>query len=133
MTHCLARLRRCEHGAAAVEFALVGLVALVLFLGIIEFGRGFYMRNEMSYAMDLAERKILTKPTVANAEVETVIRNAISFNTSAGLLITFGTTSVNGLPFRTVLIRYPVTLLIPGLTNNSFTLKIDRIVPIGSS
>ena len=128
----LARLRRCERGAATVEFPLVGLTAIVLFLGIIEFGRGLYLRNEMSYAMDLGARKILTNPTIADAQVETVIRNATSFGTSASLLITFGTKTVNGLPFRTILETYPVTLLIPGLTAASFTLKIDRIVPLGS-
>lgn len=132
MTQCLARLRRCEHGAAAVEFALVGFVAIVVFLGIIEFGRVLYMRNEMSYAMDLGARKILTNPTVADAHVETVIRNAIRFGTSASVLISFGTKSVNGLPFRTVLVRYPVTLFIPRLTSASVLLQIDRIIPIGS-
>lgn len=129
MTNGFLRLARCDKGAASIEFALVGLVAITLFLGIIEFGRSLYMRNEMSYAMDLAERQILTNPTVANADLETVIRNAITFEVPANLQITFGTTSVNGLAFRTVLIRYPVTLLIPGLTTRSFTLKIDRIVP----
>lgn len=133
MTHLLGRLRRCNQGTAAVEFALVGLVAIVLFLGIIEFGRVLYMRNQMSYAMDLGARQILTNPTVANTQVETSIRNAIRFATPESLLVTFGTRSVDGLPFRTVLISYPVTLLIPGLTNASIVLKIDRIVPLGSS
>ena len=133
MIHLAQRLKRCENGAAAVEFALVGLISITLLLGIIEFGRGLYMRNEMSYAMDMAQRKILTNPTVANAAVESVIRNVITFETPARLLITFGTSTVNGLAFRTVLISYPVTLLIPRLMNGSFVLKIDRIVPLGAT
>ena len=126
-------LTRCAKGSVSVEFALVGLIAITLFLGVIEFGRGLYMRNEMSYAMDLAERMILTNPTVANSDLDTVIRKAILFEVPAKLQITFGTTTVNNLNFRTVLIRYPVTLMIPGLTSRSFTLKIDRIVPLGAS
>ena len=110
----------------------MGLIAITVILGMIEFGRGLHMRNEMSFAMDMAQRKILTNPTVANAAVETVIRNAITFETPASLQITFGTTTVNGLAFRTLLIRYPVTLLIPRLTNRSFMLRIDRIVPLGT-
>ena len=133
MTPSLARLRRCEHGTAAVEFALVGLVAIVLFLGVLEFGRVLYMRNEMSYATDLGARQILTNPAVANDLVESSIRNAIRFGSPASLLVTFGTKSVDGLPFRTLLVSYPVTLLIPGLTNANIMLKIDRIVPLGSS
>jgi Flp pilus assembly protein TadG len=133
MTHGLSELRTSEQGAAAVEFALVGLIAITLFLGIIEFGRGLYMRNEMNFAMDMAERKILTNPAVANADVETIIRQAILYETPASLQITFGTTTVSGLSFRTVQIRYPVTLLIPGLTNASFMLNVDRLVPLGTS
>ena len=132
MTNSLARLRRCERGTAAVEFALVGLVAIVLFLGILEFGRVLYMRNEMSYAMDLGARQILTNPAIANAEVELSIRKAIRFGTPARLVVTFGTKSVDGASFRTLLVSYPVTLLIPGLTNANIVLKIDRIVPLGS-
>lgn len=132
MTRPLARLKRCDQGTAAVEFALVGLVAIVLFLGLLEFGRVLYMRNEMSYAMDLGVRQILTSPTVANALVETSIRKAIRFGTPAKLLVSFGTKSVGGLHFRTLLASYPVTLLVPGLTNASIVLKIERIVPLGS-
>lgn len=133
MTHPLSQLQRCERGTASVEFALVGLIAIILFLGILEFGRGLYMRNEMSYAMDLGVRRILTNPAITNAAVETVIRDAIGFGTVGTLLITFGTQTVDGVDFRSVLVTYPVTLLIPGLTTRSFTLKIDRIVPLGSS
>ena len=123
-------LKRSECGAAAVEFALVGMVAIVLFLGIIEFGRGLYMRNEMSYAADLAARQILVNAAVANTDVETVLRDAITFGSSTDLQITFGTESVDGIDFRTLLIRYPVSLFIPGLTNGSFTLSVGRRIPL---
>jgi Flp pilus assembly protein TadG len=130
MRGCLARLRRCESGTAAIEFAFVGLIAISLFLGVIEFGRGLYMKNEMSYAADRAARKILTNAAVTDDEVETVMRDAITFGVSANLQITFGTETVDGISFRSLLIRYPVTLLIPGLRNGSFMLTVDRRVPL---
>lgn len=132
MTAGLRRLGRCERGTVAIEFALVGLVAITLFLGIIEFGRVLYLRNEMSYAVDRGARLILTNPAATNSQVEALIRQATRFGTSASLLVNLDSSSVNGLPFRTVLVSYPVTLIIPGLTNKSFVLKIDRLVPLGS-
>lgn len=126
-----ARLRRCDSGAAAIEFAFVGLIAILLFLGIIEFGRGLYMKNEMSYAADRAARKILTNAAVTNDEVETVVREAIAFGTPANLQITFGTETVEGVDFRTLLIGYPINLLIPGLTTGNLMLTVDRRVPLG--
>ena len=130
MKRGIARLKRSECGAVAVEFALVGLVAITLFLGIVEFGRSLYMRNAMYFAMDLASRKIMTNATVANSDVETAIRGAIAFGASSDLLITFGTESLNGVSFRTILIRYPITLLIPGLTNRAVMLTVDRRIPL---
>ena len=132
MSPSLSHLSRCERGAASVEFAMVGLMAIILFLGILEFGRGLYMRHEMSYAMDLGVRRILTNPTIANAAVETIIREAFGAGPVGSLLITFGTLTVDGVEFRTILATYPVTLLIPGLANRNITLKIDRIIPLGS-
>lgn len=130
MSPLFARLKRSECGAAAVEFALVGMVAIVTFLGIIEFGRSLYMRNEMSYAVDRAARKILTNPGVPDAEVEAVVREAFAFGSSTDLQVSFGLETVDGVSFRTLLVTYPVTLLIPNLTNASFTLKINRRVPL---
>lgn len=131
MIRLFAQLRKSETGTAAVEFALVGMVAIATFLGILEFGRTLYMRNEISYAVDLATRQILTNATVPDAEVETVIRDAITFGGSANLQISFGTESFNGVAFRTVLVRYPVTLFVPGIPDGSFMLTIDRRVPLG--
>jgi Flp pilus assembly protein TadG len=130
MTRLAARLRKADDGSAAVEFALVAMAALVVFLGIIEFGRVLYMRNEISYAIDRAARKILVNPAVINSEVEEILRNAITFGAPADLKITFGSETVETVPFRTLLINYPVTLLIPNLTNNKFTLSVERRVPL---
>ncbi len=41
---------RSESGAAAVEFALVVPILLLLVLGIIEFGRAYNIQNSLSAA-----------------------------------------------------------------------------------
>lgn len=124
------RLKQSENGATAIEFSLVALMAITIFLGIIEFGRGLYLRNEMSYAVDIAARKVLTNPVVGNAELETLIRDSITFGGSTDLAVSFATETIDGIPFRKLVVSYPVTLLIPNLTNGSFTLRINRRVPL---
>ena len=126
----LSHLRRCESGAAAVEFALIAMVAICVFLGIVEFGRALYMRNELSYAADLAARKILVNPLVATADLETTIRSSLTFGDSEELQLTFGTESVDGASFRTLSVRQPLTLLIPNLSNAGVVFTIDRRVPL---
>jgi Flp pilus assembly protein TadG len=53
-------IARSDSGAAAIEFAIIVWALIFLCLGIIEIGRGLHVRNEMSYAADLAARRILT-------------------------------------------------------------------------
>ncbi|ATX67450.1 TadE/TadG family type IV pilus assembly protein [Roseinatronobacter bogoriensis] len=129
MSACLKCFARSERGATAVEFALVSMVGIAVFLGIIEFGRGLHIRNEMSYAADRAARQILMNPAISNAELELTLRDAIAF-ASSDLQITLGTESSQGVEFRTILISQPISLIIPGLNNGRITLGVDRRVPI---
>ncbi len=46
-----------QHGAAAVEFALVAIVFFTLFLGILEFGRFMYVRNTVQEVTRRAARE----------------------------------------------------------------------------
>ena len=124
------RLARSDRGSAAIEFALVAMMAISVFLGIIEFGRGLYMRNEMTYAVDIAARKILTNPLVSEAELETLIRESITFGASSELNVGFGTETINGISFRILLVTYPITLLIPNLVQGNLTLAVNHRVPL---
>lgn len=130
---CVARLRvllRRESGAAAVEFALIGLVAIAMFLGIIEFGRALYVRNELSYAVDVAARRILTDPAVADSDLEEAIRSSLTFGDQGDLRLTLGTETADGVSFRTVMAEQPLLLLVPLLVDADVTLKVDRRVPV---
>jgi Flp pilus assembly protein TadG len=46
----LQRQRRSDTGAAAVEFALVSMILILLLLGIMQFGYLFYQWNEITHA-----------------------------------------------------------------------------------
>lgn len=130
MNVSLEQFRRSESGTAAVEFALIAMAALTLFLGIIEVGRGLYMRNEMSFAVDLAAREILTNPAAADDEIETILRATVGFGAPAKLEVSIGSETIEGIFFRILTVRYPVTLLIPNLTNSSFVLSVERRIPV---
>lgn len=127
---CWASLRRCESGAAAIEFALIGMVAISIFLGTVEFGRALYTRNALSYAADVAARSILTNPAVADSDLEATIRSSILFGESADLEMAFGVETASGVSFRTISVQQPLTLVIPGLSQAGIMLTVDRRVPV---
>lgn len=63
----LDRFRRDERGAAAVEFALVVPILLVLVLGIVDFGRLLFIANSLTAAVREGGRELATLPTLADA------------------------------------------------------------------
>ena len=135
----LQRMVRCSGGAAAIEFAVIIWVLVFVCVGVIEFGRGLHVRNEMSYAADLAARKILTFPefsaevlsSTSEQELREDVRAAFTGPNPETLLVDFASeTDSNGVQFRTMLIRYSFSLLIPGL-RDAFELAVSRRVPIG--
>ncbi|UIJ70484.1 TadE/TadG family type IV pilus assembly protein [Aurantimonas sp. HBX-1] len=126
----LRRLRRCERGSVAVEFAIISWVFILVSLGIIEFGRGLLMRNELSYVADLAARQILIDGAVSDSTLDATLRAALTSGDPDLLTVAIGTETVGTTDYRTVTITYPFTLLVPGLTTDAISLSVDRRVPI---
>lgn len=127
----LKQLVSCNRGAAAVEFAIIGLVLIMVCVGGIEFGRGLWLRNELSFAADFAARKVLTDPAISSADLETELRSALTGIDPDLVEISFGSETVDTIEFRTVLVRYPLSLLVPGLSDDPITLSVNRRVPTG--
>ncbi|WP_027998858.1 TadE/TadG family type IV pilus assembly protein [Sinorhizobium arboris] len=132
------RLWRSEAGATAVEFALVCLPLLLLILGVIEFGRVFYVRNDLSHAADIAARKVLigqvardASDSEAQQKLERAVRESFRSGNPLLLQIVTGKETVDGIDFRILSIRYPFTFVLPGLANGPLNLQLSRRIPIG--
>lgn len=122
------RAVRCQSGVAAIEFAFVGLLAISLILGVIEFGRALFIRNELAFAADIATRKVLLAPPKTSddlARLEATIREAITFSPDQ-LKVELQLPSSDGI--MPITLRQPLTLLVPGLYENGITLSVDRHV-----
>ena len=59
----LGRLARAEDGIAAVEFALVGPVLILMIMGVIEGGRLFWMQSSLQYQVEELGRYAMTQYT----------------------------------------------------------------------
>ncbi|KAB0666539.1 pilus assembly protein [Oryzomonas japonica] len=82
---CLHRIRGSK-GQALVELALILPILLLLILGVIEFGRAFYMKNTLTNAVRHAARKAAVN-TSWN-------QNSIRFWTYSAVPASWGNTSV---------------------------------------
>jgi Flp pilus assembly protein TadG len=140
MTASLSTFRRAgrsQSGAMAVEFALVFFPLLLLVLGIIEFGRVLYVRNDLSYAADIAVRNVLIGKIARDApdiEAQVKLEGAVrdSFDSGDPLLLQVAVSkeTVDGIAFRVLSVRYPFTFFLPGLVESTVSLGLSRRIPI---
>ena len=129
----LARFRSCSRGAAAIEFAIIALALILVCVGTIEFGRAFYVRNNIAHAADVGARVAMMPGGLSESALAEKIRQEVRQAFTGGnrdqLVVEPGTETVNGLEFRTISISYPLRLLVPGLLPETVSLQLSRRVP----
>lgn len=128
----IARFRGDECGATAVEFSIVAVVFVIATMGVIELGRTYQVRNELSYAADLGARRlsiIVNNPTIAPADYQTEIENEITAffqgYDSTSLTVTVTPETVNGIQYQKLTLQYPMSVFIP-LRTDTYDLQIVR-------
>ncbi len=125
------RMAEDRKGAAAVEFSIISVVLVALLVGIVDFGRTLYVKNQMSFLADQAARSILINGSISDASLEAEIRAGFNAGEDTDLTVTFASDSVSGDDYRVVTIIYPVNLFIPNIAPELLTLTVVRRVPQG--
>ena len=121
----LRRLQSDTSGAAALEFAFVGLPFILLLLGLVEFGRGLHIRSALDTAADRAQRVVFIDPTASVATIEDAIRATFQAGEPERLVFTYGTETIAGTDYRLVSLEYKMQLLLPA--------PLGRTLHIGST
>ena len=120
-----------EDGTAAIEFAIIGLLLIVVSVGTIEVGRALFFYNELAHAADRAARLVMIQPADATDEELQSKWDEEQEHFPVGLPSelnpTFGPVSGG---FREVTLEYPFTPMLSGLTLTSVTLSTVRRVPV---
>jgi Flp pilus assembly protein TadG len=124
------RLARETDGTAAIEFAVVGAVLVVLSIALVELGRVVYILNDMSYATEIGSRRALVDPAVTDSALEDIIRGRFSAADGDGLTVVVTQETLDGLPFRRVALSYQVKVAIPGFPGGAIDLEHDRRIPV---
>lgn len=121
-------LLRDSRGLAALEFALVGLPFILLLLGLMEFGRGLYIRNALDSAADRAQRVIMIDPSASTTALEQTIRSAFQAGPSESLTLSYAVETVAGVNYRRVSLEYAMQLLLPAPLGRTVNIASSRRV-----
>jgi Flp pilus assembly protein TadG len=88
MRRLLRGLRRDESGVAAIEFAIASTAVLICILGAIEFGRYFYLKNNLDYVVTEAGRYAITNPTAPDSAIQAEVTSKAPFGVTPTVTIT---------------------------------------------
>ena len=123
--------RRGERGAVLVEFAFI-LPILVLFIfGIVEFGRAYSARIQLTSAVREGARAVALGGTPAQAA--NAIKDGAPGLTRSEVAVTAATSCVGPTPpaNATVSASYPFHYTIPLFRNGTWTLKATGVMRCG--
>lgn len=123
---------RSDRGAAAVEFALVLPVLVLLVFGIIEFGRIFNVQNSVSAAALEGARVVALQKPYSDADMRQAVKNAapsVAIQNSDITPSAACSSSTPG-PEAKVTVRYQLTLL-TGIVGTSITLTGKGVMRCG--
>ena len=110
------RVKDGQKGIAAVEFALVAPIILLILFGIFEFGSAFWRKQVLTSAVREGARKgvVATVPRKTRAEIETAVKtylDGVGWDSSKAVVNAVGAGGAAGTAL-TVTATYPTSLLV---------------------
>ena len=124
------RVHSDERGAAALEFALVLPMLIMLVMGIAEFSRAYHAKEKLQYAVREGARELAINKTSATAISVTVDR-AGGLNpalTSAGVTASGCTGAITATSTATVTATYTLAYHIPLWGSGNWSLSATGVM-----
>lgn len=100
------RFARNQTGAAFIEFAIAGPVVLLAVIGCLEFGRYFWVRNTLAFAVEEAGRYAVLNRTATEADIQTRVRSKVAGVSAESIDVTVTTTDATNVVFKTITATY---------------------------
>jgi Flp pilus assembly protein TadG len=131
MLRHLRRLARNEAGTSFIEFAIAGPVVILALLGCIEFGRYFWIRNTLEYAVEEAGRYAILNKSASESDIQTQVRNKVMGVNPSTITVAVVPTAGSNVTYKTITATSPNISLVGGLLPvASLKLSAQTRVPV---
>ena len=114
-------------GAITVEFAIAAPVFLIFVMGLIDFGRLYWIKSTMQFAVEQTARYAMVNPSVTTAALETY---AAGESTIDGITFSATTSATGGINFRTITASYTFSFMIPIVPTGDINLAAKSSTPV---
>lgn len=119
-----------DRGVAAVEFALVAPFFLMMVLGLIDFGRMFWVKSTMQFVVEQSARHAMVKPNITTTLLEdyAYTQSANIGLTNATFIATSSTSG--GINYMSIRGSYTFTFITPLITSTGVDLAALSKTPV---
>lgn len=130
MRSILRRLAGDRRGVTAIEFALTAPIVITALIGIVEFGRFFYVRSNLQNAVYEAGRYHVLNPTASSSTITTQVRNNVTGIPSTSVTVVVANETVGTTTFKKITATATFSLLSNMLPRNTLPLSAVTRVPM---
>ncbi len=123
------RLARSDHGAVAIEFAMVIGLLIMLVLGILQVGLAIFERSSMERTLAKEIRRAQIEAGVSDQTLGDRLSERLTRVSDGTVAVSFEALELDGhdLPYRRVIVTFPYRLQIPPLTTLRITMRAEGI------
>lgn len=124
--------RSDQRGIAAIEFALIVPVFVVLLIGTVTIGHAFYVANSLQWAVERTTRQLMLDRNFTETQFEDELRTLASSLSNVQFQVAYASAVYGEIPVTevTTTVSYPVSIpLIAPLTMN-YTIETHAARPI---
>ena len=118
-----------DSGVAAVEFAIVLPVFIMLVMGIIDFGRIYWIKSSMQFVVEQSTRYAMVNASISEADLETYAYAQEDNVSGSGAIFNADIDDAGAINYMTVTGTYTFNFLTP-LVGTTITLNAKSVTPI---
>lgn len=111
----LKKLWRNNEGVEAIEMAFVLPIFLLFVLGIIEFGRAYWIMDSMQFSIDEAGRYAMLNSTATDVQIISTAKANLYGLDPTSFTVTSTSQTVSGINYKQIIATYNFTFAVPNL------------------
>jgi len=120
-----------ERGSVAVEFALVAPIFLMFVIGLVDYGRLFWAKSTIQYAVEQTARYAMVNPNATTAAL-VIYAGAQSNSILSGVTYTATSSVSAGVNYRTIQAQYTFVYQIPIIPLGDIVLAAQSSTPVNA-